>query len=136
MKTDETLTPQKSWINVPVISLVARILCRELVLQNEYLKIENRILKSKVNHRLSFTDDERRTLVDAALALGKNLMREIVSIVRLETILVWQRKLERQKWDYSDRRKKRSGRPRVATDRGTKLKSLAHRTFLRKVACW
>jgi len=65
MKTDDTLTPPRSWINVAVIALVARILCCELVLQNEYLKAENRILKSKVSKRLSFTDDERRTLVDA-----------------------------------------------------------------------
>ena len=65
MKTEDTLTSPKSWINVPVIGLVARILCRELVLQNEYLKAENRILKSKVSKRLSFTDDERRTFVDA-----------------------------------------------------------------------
>ncbi|MHB9071314.1 MAG: hypothetical protein ACYC54_13220, partial [Sedimentisphaerales bacterium] len=59
MKTDDTLTPPRSWINVPVIALLTRILCRELVLQNEYLRTENRILKSKVSKRLSFTDDER-----------------------------------------------------------------------------
>ena len=116
MQIENTLTPRKSWINVPVIALVARILCRELVLQNEYLKAENRILKSKVKQRLSFTDDGRRTLIDAAMALGKNLMREIVSIVRPETILAWQRRLERQKWDYSDRCKRHLGRPRVAND--------------------
>jgi len=116
MKTDDTLTPPESWINVPVIALVARILCRELVLQNEYLRTENRILKSKVSKRLSFTDYERRTLVDAATALGKKLMNDIVSIVRPETILAWQRKLERQKWDYSDHRKKHPGRPRIAAD--------------------
>ena len=90
MITEDTLTSPKSWINIPVIGLVARILCRELVLQNEYLKTENRILKSKVSKRLSFTDDERRTLVDAAIALGKKLMYDIVSIVRPETILAWQ----------------------------------------------
>ncbi|MHB9069391.1 MAG: hypothetical protein ACYC54_03370 [Sedimentisphaerales bacterium] len=70
----------------PVIALLTRILCRELVLQNEYLRTENRILKSKVSKRLSFTDDERRTLVDAAMALGKKLMHDIVSIVRPETL--------------------------------------------------
>jgi len=76
MKTENISTPPRSWINVPVIGLVAQILCRELVLQNEYLRTENRILKSKVSKRLSFTDDERRTLVDAAMVLGKKLMHD------------------------------------------------------------
>jgi len=116
MKTENILAPPRSWINVPVIALLTRILCRELVLQNEYLRTENRILKSKVSERLNFTDDERRSLVDAALALGKNLMRDIVNIVRPETILAYQRKFEKQKWDYSDYRKKYPGRPRIATN--------------------
>ena len=88
-------------------------MCRELTLQNEYLKSENRILKSKLKKRISFTDEERRTLVDAALAMGKDLMKDIVTIVKPETILAWQRRLERQKWDYSDRRKRNPGRPRI-----------------------
>jgi hypothetical protein len=46
-------------------------------------------------------------LVDAALALGKDLMKEVVSIVTPSTIFAWQKRLENQKWDYSDRRKKR-----------------------------
>ena len=39
-------------------------------------------------------------------------MQHVVSIVRPVTILAWQRRLERQKWDYSGRR--RPGRPRAA----------------------
>jgi hypothetical protein len=29
------------WVGVPVIATVARLLCRELTLQNEYLRLEN-----------------------------------------------------------------------------------------------
>lgn len=36
------------WLGLPVIAAVARILCRELALQNEYLRLEDRILKSKI----------------------------------------------------------------------------------------
>jgi hypothetical protein len=43
------------------------LLCRELTLQNEYLRAENKVLKSKIKGRIRFTDEERRTLVDAAL---------------------------------------------------------------------
>jgi len=101
------------WLGIPIIATITRLLCRELTLQNEYLKCENRILKSKLKKRISFTDEERRTLVDTALAMGKDLMKDIVTIVKPETILAWQRRLERQKWDYSDRRKRNPGRPRI-----------------------
>jgi hypothetical protein len=102
------------WLYVPFSATVTRLLCRELTLQNEYLRQENKILKSKIEKRISFTDDERRTLVDAAMAMGKDLMEQVVTIVQPKTILAWQRKLEKQKWDYSDRRKNNPGRPRIA----------------------
>ena len=108
--------PSSKWLGVPLIATVARLLCRELTLQNEYLRRENKVLKSKINKRINFTDDERRTLVDAALALGRDLMEQVVTIVQPKTILAWQRKLEKQKWDYSDRRKNNLGRPRIALD--------------------
>ena len=99
-----------------MIATVARLLCRELTLQNEYLLLENRILKEKVSVRIRFTDEERRSLAEAALAMGRSLMKEVVSIVRPETILAWQRRLERQKWDYSSRRTREPGRPRTPDD--------------------
>ncbi|MEN6385764.1 MAG: integrase core domain-containing protein, partial [Phycisphaerales bacterium] len=104
------------WINVPIIATIARLLCRELTLQNEYLRTENKILKSKIQKRINFTDDERRTLVEAAMAMGRDLMEQVVSIVSPKTILAWQRKLEKQKWDFSDRRENNPGRPRVDID--------------------
>ena len=115
----EQNTDQKSankWLSVPVIATITRLLCRELTLQNEYLRLENKILKSKINKRIVFTDDERRILVESAMAMGKDLIEKIVSIVQPKTIFAWQRKLEKEKWDYSDRRKKNPGRPRIAQD--------------------
>ncbi|HUT56410.1 MAG TPA: integrase core domain-containing protein, partial [Phycisphaerae bacterium] len=102
-----------NWAGLPLIATVARLLCRELTLQNEYLRLENRVLKSKVKGRLRFTDDERRSLVAAALAMGRKLMRRVVGIVKPETILAWQRRLEQRKWDYSERRQRGPGRPRT-----------------------
>jgi putative transposase len=103
------------WMGLPMIAVVARLLCRELTLENEYLRLENRILKEKAqaNGRLRFTDEERRSLTEAALAMGRSLMKEVVSVVKPETILAWQRRLERQKWDYSARRSPQPGRPRT-----------------------
>jgi hypothetical protein len=42
-------------------------------------------------------------LVEAALAMGRDLMEQVVSIVSPKAIRAWQRKLEKEKWDYSDR---------------------------------
>ena len=114
MENSTNQTTANKWLNVPIIAMITRLLCRELTLQNEYLRQENKILKSKIKKRIVFTDDERRTLVDAALVMGKDLMEQVVTIVKPKTILVWQRKLENEKWDYSDLRKKNPGRPRIA----------------------
>jgi len=108
--------PANKWLNVPIIAMITRLLCRELTLQNEYLLQENKFLKSKIKKRIVFTDDERRTLVEAAMAMGKDLMEQVVTIVKPKTILAWQRQLERQKWDYFDRRKNNPGRPRISID--------------------
>ena len=64
---------------LPVIATVARLLCRDLTLQNEYLRLENRILKEKVSGRIRFTDEERQSLAEAALAMGRSLMKEVGS---------------------------------------------------------
>ncbi len=116
MENTENQTIANRWLNVPIIATIARLLCRELTLQNEYLRQENKILKSKIKKRISFTDDERRTLVEAALAMGRDLMEQVVTIVSPQTILAWQRRLEKEKWDFSDRRKNNPGRPRIDID--------------------
>ena len=50
------------WAGLPVIATVARLLCREVTVQNEYLWLEDRILKEKVSVRSRFTEKERRSL--------------------------------------------------------------------------
>jgi len=69
------------------------------------------VLRSKIEGRIRFNDEERRSLVSAAVAMGNKLMRQVVTIVTPDTILKWRRQLERQKWDYS-KRPRRPGRPR------------------------
>jgi hypothetical protein len=41
------------WLSVPLIATITRLLRRELTLQNEYLRQENKILKSKIKNALS-----------------------------------------------------------------------------------
>jgi putative transposase len=116
MGNTENQKHANKWLSIPIIATITRLLCRELTLQNEYLRQENKLLKSKIKKRIIFTDDERRTLVEAAMAMGKDLMKQVVTIVQPKTILAWQSKLENQKWDYSDRRKNNPGRPRISLD--------------------
>ncbi len=112
---DESRPPRPfSWSHFPLVALVARLLCDELTQENEYLRTENRILRSKLPRRIAFTDEDRHSLVDAVLEMNRQLMRQVVSIVQPATVLAWQRRLEKQKWDYSDRQKRKPGRPRVA----------------------
>jgi len=105
-----------NWARLPLVATIARVLCREVTLENEYLRVQYEVVRSKVPGRIRFTDEERRRLVDAALAMGRKAMRSVVSIVKPETILAWQRRLEQKKWDYSERRQRGAGRPRTPGD--------------------
>ena len=92
MENATNKNPGNKWLNVPIIATITRLLCRELTLQNEYLRQENQILKSKIKKRITFTEDERRTLVETAMAMGRDLMERVITIVQPKTILAWQRK--------------------------------------------
>ena len=60
---EEVVERRLAWAGLPVIATVARLLCRDPILQNEYLRLENRILKENVSGRIRFTDEERRPLM-------------------------------------------------------------------------
>jgi putative transposase len=112
----EKLGRRFSWASLPLVATVSRLLQRDLVHQVEYLQVQCGVIRSRVPGRIRFTDEERRSLVDAALAMGREAMRAVVTIVKPETILDWNRKLEQKKWDYSRRRKRGPGRPRKSAD--------------------
>jgi transposase len=85
---------------------------QELLLRNEYLVTENRILHSQITGRVRLTDGERKTLAEIGQKLGKQALAEVASLVKPETILVWHRKLVTQKCDGSQQRKA-PGRPMI-----------------------
>ncbi len=76
----------------------------ELLLRNEYLATENRILRNQVAGRLRLTDGDGRTLAEIGWKLGKRALGEVANIVRPETILGWHRKLVARKFDGSKNR--------------------------------
>ena len=77
----------------------------ELLLRNEYLVAENRILRAQIQGRLTLTDAERRTLAQIGKKLGRRVLAEVASIVRPETILAWHRRLVAKKFDDSKKRR-------------------------------
>jgi transposase len=87
----------------------------ELLLRNEYLITENRILRNQIAGRVTLTDAERQTLAEIGKKLGKQALEDIATIVKPDTILAWHRKLVAQKFDGSKQRRS-PGRPRVDKD--------------------
>jgi len=85
---------------------------QELLLRNEYLLTENRILRNQLKGRLRLTNGERKTLAEIGKRLGKKTLDEIANIVRPETILAWHRALIARKFDGSKNRKS-PGRPKT-----------------------
>src|ERR1700736_1710339 len=85
---------------------------QELLLQNEYLAAENRILRSNLPTRLRLTNPERITLAEIGKRLGRKALREVACVAKPDTILAWYRRLIAQKFDGSKYRKY-PGRPRI-----------------------
>ena len=85
---------------------------QELLVRNEYLVTENRILRHQIKGRLQLTDGERKTLAEIGQKLGKQALKEVATIVKPDTILGWHRKLVAQKCDGSPPRKA-LGRPTI-----------------------
>jgi putative transposase len=98
-----------------LLAYITGTIDQELLLRNEYLVTENRILRGQLTGRLRLTDGERKTLAEIGQKLGKYALREVASIVKPETILAWHRKLVAQKFDGSQQRKA-PGRPPIDKD--------------------
>src|SRR6266853_6257075 len=85
---------------------------QELLLRNEYLVTENRILRHQITGRVRLTDGERKTLAEIGTKLGKQALKEVAHVVKADTILGWHKKLIAQKFDGSKQRQT-LGRPKV-----------------------
>jgi hypothetical protein len=87
----------------------------ELLLRNEYLATENRILRAQLPGRLQLSDSERIGLAEIGRRLSRTALAEVAQIVRPETILAWHRRLVARKFDGSKRRST-PGRPPTALE--------------------
>ncbi len=85
---------------------------QELLLRNEYLVTENRILRNQITGRVRLTDGERTALAEIG---QKKALEAVANIVKPDTILAWHRKLVAQKFDGSQHRQT-PGRPTIAQE--------------------
>src|SRR5215813_9069940 len=83
-----------------------------LLVRNEYLVTENRMLRNQIKGRIRLSDGERKTLAELGQKLGKQALADVATIVKPATILAWHRKLVAQKSDGSHQRKA-PGRPPI-----------------------
>ena len=83
----------------------------DLLLRNEFLAEENRILRSKLGARVCLSEQERIRLATIGKKLGLKALEGLSAIVKPATILAWHRKLVAEKFDGSEKRG--PGRPRV-----------------------
>jgi putative transposase len=83
-----------------------------LLLRNEYLAAENRILRAHLPARLRLTDPERSTLAEIGKRLGRKALKDVACSAKPDTILAWYRRLIAKKFDGSKFRSY-PGRPRI-----------------------
>src|SRR5215471_7322594 len=95
-----------------ILAYITGSVDQELLLRNEYLAAENRILRAKLNRRLRFSDAERATLGEIGFRLGRRALSEVATAARPDTILAWYRRLVARKFDGSQSRRG-LGRPRI-----------------------
>jgi putative transposase len=83
----------------------------------EYLRTENQVLKElQDKKRILLNDDQCRRLAVKGKVLGRKLLGRFATLFRPDTILRWNRELIAEKWDYSQRREKKAGRPAISAE--------------------
>jgi len=101
------------WLRL--LTYVTGLVNQELLLQNEYLAAENRILRAHLPARLRLTDSERSTLAEIGKRLGRKALAQVACVAKPATILAWYRRLIASKFDGSKHRRY-PGRPRIAPE--------------------
>jgi putative transposase len=99
-----------NWVRL--LAYVTGLVNQELLLKNEYLAAENRILRAHLPTRLRLLDPDRSTLAEIGKRLGRKALGQVACVAKPNTILAWYRRLIAQKFDGS-RQRSYPGRPAV-----------------------
>lgn len=103
--------------------LLASATDRELATHVQYLKEENRILRSKLPARITVTPQERQRLVRFGLAVG-TAIKELIAIVSPRTFLRW----VHGSTPRTAAKPRKPGRPRTAEAIRDLVLRIAHET--------
>ena len=69
------------------LAYVTGMINQALLLQNEHLVAENRILKGQLKGRLLLSEEEKATLAEIAHRLGRKVLEEVAATAQPDTIL-------------------------------------------------
>ena len=94
-----------------ILAYITGTVDQELLLRNEYLAADNRILRDQLKGRLKLSNAERAKLGEIGRRLGRKALSEVANAALPDTILAWYRSLVARKFDGSKHRT--PGRPRV-----------------------
>ena len=97
---------------VRILAYITGTVDQELLLRNEYLAAENRILRAQVKGRLLLSDAEKKTLAEIGHRRGRQALKDVANGAKPDTILGWYRRLVARKFDGSKARRY-PGRPRI-----------------------
>ena len=70
-----------------LLAYVTGLVNQQLLLKNEYLLAENRILKAHLPPRFRLSRPERITLAEIAARLGRKLLQQVARVAKPDTIL-------------------------------------------------
>ena len=102
--------PDHKWARL--LAYVTGLVNQKLLLQNEYLIAENRILRTHLPARMRLSDPERSTLAEIGKRLGRTAFQQVAWAAKPATSLAWYRRLIAHKFDGCQFRCS-PGRPRI-----------------------
>jgi putative transposase len=76
-----------------LLAYVTGTVNQELLLRNEYLAAENRILRGQIKGRLLLSEGEKARLAEIGRRLGRRALEDVAATAKADTILGWNRKL-------------------------------------------
>src|SRR5262244_2720765 len=68
-----------------LLAFATGLVNQELLLRNEYLVAENRILRARLSSRLRLTDAERSNLAEIAQRVGRKALKDIAQVAKPDT---------------------------------------------------
>ena len=76
-----------TWVRL--LTYVTGLVNQQLLLQNEYLAAENRILRAHLPARLGLSDPQRSTPADIGKRVGRKALAQVACVAKPDTILAW-----------------------------------------------